>query len=180
MLELGQGPQGWIISPCRRCSFGQKQWQLVLMIWRPSRCDIEVGQGLFESLSSKLSTDQLHSEWMNYDLPNEAILAYLRTDYSTLMDLHFETYLYLQTDKGMYMWNQVNCIKNHYTKSRNQFTLQSMVVSEGVMSSSFSMPIANLYAPWFCWPFACVNKHHLDALFSPLLCTIFFRKMSLT
>ena len=30
------------------------------------------------------------------------------------MYLHFETYLYRQANNDMYMWNQVNCTKNHY------------------------------------------------------------------
>ena len=30
------------------------------------------------------------------------------------MDLHFETHLFLQANNEMYMWNQVNCTKNHY------------------------------------------------------------------
>ena len=30
------------------------------------------------------------------------------------MNLHVETYLYLHSNNDMYMWNQVNCTKNHY------------------------------------------------------------------
>ena len=35
---------------------------------------------------------------------------------STLMDLHFETHLYLQANSDTYMWNQVSYTKNHYAK----------------------------------------------------------------
>jgi len=37
-------------------------------------------------------------------------------DIATLMDLHFKKYLHLQANNDMYMWNQVNCAKNHYGK----------------------------------------------------------------
>jgi hypothetical protein len=51
---------------------------------------------------------------MSYDLRNEALPGYRRTESSTLMDLHFETYLYLHSNSDTYMWNQVNCTQNHY------------------------------------------------------------------
>jgi hypothetical protein len=80
------------------------------MVWRSCRRDIEMRPDLFESLSNKLS----HSGWMSYGVPNEALSGCRRTESSTLMNLHIETHLYLHSNNDMYMWNQVNCTKNHY------------------------------------------------------------------
>ena len=43
----------------------------------------------------------------------EALLG-CRTECWTLMSLHFETQLYLQSNRDMYIWNQVSCTKNYY------------------------------------------------------------------
>ena len=51
---------------------------------------------------------------MSYGLPNEAPSGYRRTESSTLMNLHVETYLYLHSNSDMYMWNQVNYNQSHY------------------------------------------------------------------
>jgi hypothetical protein len=51
---------------------------------------------------------------MSYGLSNEALSGCRRTESSTLMDLHFETHLYLHSNNNMYMWNQVNCTQNYY------------------------------------------------------------------
>jgi hypothetical protein len=51
---------------------------------------------------------------MNYGLPNEALSGCRRIESSTLMDLYFETYLYLHSNNDMYMWNQVNYTQNYY------------------------------------------------------------------
>jgi hypothetical protein len=63
------------------------------------------------------ATDELkprsHSGWMSYGLPNEALSGCWWIESSTLMDLHFETYLYLHSNNDMYIWNQVNYTKNH-------------------------------------------------------------------
>jgi len=59
-LHMFGGVLTWVrvpreISTSTRCpSTWQKQQQKVLMIWRPFRCDIEVGSNPFESLSNKL------------------------------------------------------------------------------------------------------------------------------
>jgi hypothetical protein len=55
---------------------------------------------------------------MSYGLPNETLSGCRRTKSSTLMDLHFETHLYLHSNNDMYMWNQVNCTQNYYTNVR--------------------------------------------------------------
>ena len=57
---------------------------------------------------------QLHSRWSSYDLRNEALSGHRWTESSTLMDLHFERHLYLQSNNDMYMWNHMNCTNNHY------------------------------------------------------------------
>ena len=51
---------------------------------------------------------------MSYGLPTEVLSGCQWTESSTLMDLHFETDLYIQANNDLYMWNQVNCTKNHY------------------------------------------------------------------
>ena len=59
-LHMFGGVLTWVrvpreISTSTRCpSTWQKQRHNILMIWRPCRCDIEVGLDLFESLSNKL------------------------------------------------------------------------------------------------------------------------------
>ncbi|KAG2630859.1 hypothetical protein PVAP13_3KG554432 [Panicum virgatum] len=50
---------------------------------------------------------------MSYGLPNEASLGCRRTECWILMSLHFETQFDLQSNKDMYMWNQVNCTKSY-------------------------------------------------------------------
>ena len=85
---------------------------------------------------------------MSYDFPNEAVLTCRRTDSSTLMDLHFETYLYLQANNDMYMWNQVNCTKNHYGK---------------VGASS----------PYKQWSYPKVSCPHQDRFTSPFVCKLY-------
>jgi hypothetical protein len=44
----------------------------------------------------------------------EALFGYRRTGCWTLMSLHFETQLYLQSNRDMYIWNQVSCTKSYY------------------------------------------------------------------
>jgi hypothetical protein len=66
------------------------------------------------SFPSSAHLPRSHSEWMSYGLPNEALSGFRRTESSTLMDLHFETHLYLHSNNDMYMWNQVNCTQNYY------------------------------------------------------------------
>jgi hypothetical protein len=66
------------------------------------------------SFPSSAHWPRLHSGWMSYDLPNEALSGCRWTESSTLMDLHFETHLYLYSNNDMYMWNQVNCTQNYY------------------------------------------------------------------
>jgi hypothetical protein len=85
------------------------------MIWRPCQCDIEVGLDLFESFLSCAHWPRSHSGWMSYGLPNEVLSGCRRTESSTLMDLHFETHLYLHSNNDMYMWNHVNYTQNYYT-----------------------------------------------------------------
>jgi hypothetical protein len=55
-----------------------------------------------------------HSGWMSYGPLNGELSGCRWTESSTLMDLHFETYLYLHSNNGIYMWNQVNCTQNYY------------------------------------------------------------------
>jgi hypothetical protein len=73
------------------------------------------GTRSIEKLSSSAHWPRSYSGWMSYGLPNEALSSCRRTESSTLMDLHFETHLYLHSNNNTYMWNQVNCIQNYYT-----------------------------------------------------------------
>jgi hypothetical protein len=66
------------------------------------------------SFPSSAHWPRSHSRWMSYGLPNEALSGCRWTESSTLMDLHFETHLYLHSNNDMHMWNQVNCIQNCY------------------------------------------------------------------
>ena len=43
----------------------------------------------------------------------EALLG-CRTECWTLMSLHFETQLYFQSNRDMYIWNLVSCTKSYY------------------------------------------------------------------
>jgi hypothetical protein len=71
-------------------------------------------KGYKTSFPSSAHWPRSHSGWMSYGLPNEALSGCRRTESSTLMNLHIETHLYLHSNNDMYMWNQVNCTKNHY------------------------------------------------------------------
>jgi hypothetical protein len=51
---------------------------------------------------------------MSCGLPNEAMSGCRLIESLTLMDLYFDTHLYLHSNNDMYMWNQVNCTQNYY------------------------------------------------------------------
>jgi hypothetical protein len=73
---------------------------------------------LFERLSNNLSIKcSLTSIALRMDelWPSQwSTTGCRRTESSTLMDLYFETHLYLHSNNDMYMWNQVNCTQNYY------------------------------------------------------------------
>ena len=52
--------------------------------------------------------------YMGQDPKGEEALLGCRTECWTLMSLHFETQLYLQSNRDMYIWNQVSCTKSYY------------------------------------------------------------------
>ena len=52
--------------------------------------------------------------YLGRDPKGEEALLGCRTECWTLMSLHFETQLYLQSNRDMYIWNQVSCTKSYY------------------------------------------------------------------
>ena len=52
--------------------------------------------------------------YLGRDPKGEEALLGCRTKCWTLTSLLFETQLYLQSNRDMYIWNQVSCTKNYY------------------------------------------------------------------